>query len=133
MSFLQKGFSLIELLVVVSIVALLSTIAMSSVSSSRKKARDVSFQSTANSVQSSIGVCCTGGAGDLQFTLGGEICFPSSGSTYPTDANLGSVLIERDCSNPLGFSVRLEPSVANDGTIDYALCGHDGCEFIPKT
>ncbi|MFA7206866.1 MAG: type II secretion system protein [Saccharofermentanales bacterium] len=129
----RKGFTLIELLVVISIIALLSTIVMTSVNGQRSRAKDVSFQSTANAVQQSAGICCTGGDATLLNVLGDNICDPASDGTYPTGANLGSVSIDRDCGDVLGFSVRLEPGTSNDGTIDYALCDHDGCEFIPKT
>lgn len=132
MPFLEKGFTLIELLVIVSIIALLSTIVLTSVKGQRNRAKDVSFQTTANSIQNSANICCTGGAAALQTILGGNICDSSSGGTYPVSTNLGSILIDRDCNNALGFNIRLEPGTSNDGTIDYALCGHDGCDFIPK-
>jgi prepilin-type N-terminal cleavage/methylation domain-containing protein len=46
----QNGFTLIELLVVISIIGLLSTVAMTSLNSARKKAKDASLMTMANSM-----------------------------------------------------------------------------------
>lgn len=138
MPFSRKGFTLIELLVIVSIIALLSTIVMTSIRSSRTRAENVSFQSTANSIQGSVGVCCTGGGAGIINPLSendprGDICTPASGSIYPDSAHLGTVLPVRDCSNVLGFSVVITPGTGNSGNIDHAECDRDGCDFIPET
>lgn len=128
----EKGFSLIELLVVISIIALLSTIAMTSVTSQRNRARNVSFQSAAKGVQSGAGICCNSENGTLNITLGEDICTPASGSLYPTASNLGSVEIIRGCSDLQGFSIKLTPGTSNIATLSHALCDRDGCEFIPS-
>jgi len=128
----QKGFTLIELLVVISIIALLSTVVMTSVNGQRSRAKDVSFQSTANAVQQSAGICCTGGDAMLLDVPGSDICNPDSGDVYPTSDNLNSVSIIRDCDSALGFNIELTPGTSNDGSIDHAVCNHDKCEFIPK-
>jgi len=130
MRFLEKGFTLIELLVVIAIIGVLSTIVLTSVASQRNKAKDVSFQTTAKSIQNAAGICCAGGFGTLRTVLSGDICNPASGSSYPSSANIGSIGIIRGCGDAQGFSIKLTPGTSNFGTIDYALCDRDDCEFV---
>jgi len=132
MHFSRKGFTLIELLVAIAIIGILSAIVLTSVASQRNKAKDVSFQTTANSIQNAAGVCCAGGMGTLRTVLGADICSPASGGTYPSSINLSSVGVVRGCSDSQGFSIKLTPGTSNSGTIDYALCDRDSCEFVSK-
>jgi len=130
MLFTRRGFTLIELLVVISIIALLSAVAMTSVQGQRNRAKDVSFQSTANSIQNAVGACCVGGGATINTVLGADLCSPVSGSLYPFASSLGSVIVLRDCNDVQGFNIKLTPGVSNDGAIDYAVCDRDGCEFV---
>ena len=125
----KGGFTLIELLVVISIIAILSTIVMTSVSSQKKHAKDVSFQSTVDAIQKAAGACCSTGTGVLNVALGGKVCAELD-SNYPSSPSLGVVTIERGCDDIDGYSIRLTPGTSNGGTIDYALCDRDKCDFI---
>ena len=127
----KRGFTLIELLVVISIIGLLSTLILTAVSGQKNRAKDVSFQSTAKSVQAAAGICCSSNIGLLKDVLGGNICEPSSQSIYPESSNLGSVEIIRNCGAVEGFSIKLMPGTSNkSAVIDYALCDQNGCEYI---
>lgn len=127
-----EGFTLLELLVVIAIIGILSTVVLTSVASQRNKAKDVSFQTTAKGIQNAAGVCCAGGFGVLRTVLSEDICNPASGSSYPSSANIGSVGIIRGCSDAQGFSIKLTPGTSDSGTIDYALCDRDNCEFVSE-
>ena len=128
----KSGFTLIELLVIVSIIALLAVLSTTYTQSAKIKAKNVSFQSTANSVKNAIGICCSGGTGTINTVLGQDMCTPASGSIYPTGANLGSVEVIRGCSDVQGYSVKLTPGTSNAATMNHALCDRDSCDFIPN-
>lgn len=130
MSSAAKGFTLIEILVVVSIIALLSTIVLTSMTSKKNRAKDVSFQATVKSIQKSAGICCTGGTATLLDALGGNICTMGSEDTYPSSINIGSVTITRNCASVDGYLLRITPGTSNAGTIDYADCDRDDCVFV---
>lgn len=125
----KGGFTLIELLVVISIIAILSTIVITSVSSQKQHAKDVSFQSTVDAIQKAAGACCATGTGALNVALGGKVCSELD-SNYPRSSSLGVITIERGCDDIDGYSIRLTPGTSNNGTIDYALCDRDKCDFI---
>ncbi len=130
MPFSEKGFTLIELLVVISIIALLSTVVITSVKSQRNKARDVSFQSMAKSVQKGAGICCAVGGGEIQnLNMNADLCVPSCGSVWPAVSDLGSVEIIRNCDSMEGYMLRLRPGTGNAGGISHADCNQDDCAY----
>ncbi len=126
----QRGFTLIELLLVTSIIALLSTVVLTSVNGQRRRARDVSFQTTAKAIQKSAGVCCTGDMGLLLDTLGGNICNPDVNDKYPTGDNIGSIEIIRNCNSVDGYMLKIYPGTGNAGSIDHVECDRDDCVYI---
>lgn len=127
----KNGFTLIELLVVIAIIGVLSTVMLTSISNSRKKAKDASFKSNSRTVQSAAAVCCEDSTvGSLESTLNAEVCNPPMGSVYPKDTSIGSIEVARDCDNDDGFQLRLTPgSENNSGNFTYSLCDRTGCQF----
>jgi prepilin-type N-terminal cleavage/methylation domain-containing protein len=125
----QRGFTLIELLLVTSIIALLATVVLTSVNGQRRRARDVSFQTTVKAIQKSAGICCTGGSGTLLDTIGGNICNPDVKDKYPTSENIGAVEIIRNCGSVDGYMLRIYPGTGNAGSINHADCDRDDCTY----
>lgn len=126
-----NGFTIIELLVIISIIGILTAITITSLYNSREKAKDASFKSNSRTVQSAAAVCCEDSAvGSLENTLDAEICNPPMGSVYPKDTSIGSIEVARNCDDNDGFQLRLTPgSENNSGNFTYSLCDRTGCQF----
>lgn len=143
MAFSKNGFTLIELLVVVSIIGLLSVIAVTSTNGARIKAKKVSFQNSALSVQRMATMCCDSengtlepSAGNNQPPSGSAICrnkidysvLPEEGS-YPDYKTIGAVTVTSDC-NGSGFSLSIIPGADTAEGWNGAVCNRDGCSFL---
>jgi prepilin-type N-terminal cleavage/methylation domain-containing protein len=93
----QKGFSLIELLLVVSIISLLTSIVMSALDASRKKARDAARLEQAQTIRTAL-----------------ELYFSDNGSYPPVSADSGCEA-GYDCSHLGGTFINgLSPFLAGD-------------------
>lgn len=135
MSCKKNGFTLVELLVVIAIIGILSTIAIVSLTNVRKKAKDTAFQAVTKSVYNTVSICCTQAVvGTLNdpAVQENEVCIPPVDATYPDASNIGSITIDRDCTDLNGFEITLTPGTANDsGNIDHAVCDMvTGCSFV---
>lgn len=128
-----RGFTLVELLVAIAIIAILSAMSIVSLNAERNKARNVAFQAVAKAVQSAAVVCCDGDSSDdasLENTVGGNVCIPTMNNVYPGGDNLGSIAILRNCDDQAGFNIRLTPGTSNIATIDHADCDKNGCQYF---
>lgn len=144
-----EGFTLIELLVVISIIGVLSTVIMTSVSGARVKAKRVSFQTTAASMQAALMMCCEGSNTSLRPAAGspaagGAICFDSATHaplaaypSYPGEKSLATITLNaatmgsvslNDC-NQGSFSVTVTPGTEVVGGWTSATCDHEKCIF----
>jgi len=75
----QKAFSLIELLVVITIIGILSTVASVSLGSSREKARDAKRLSDIKQIQTSLEMYYDA---KRQYPEGGDICITDTPGDY---------------------------------------------------
>lgn len=139
----EKGFSLIELLVVISIIGLLSTIAMTSMNGGRIKARRVSFQDSALSVQRMAIMCCDSDNGTLEPSASSNLPTPGDPicrnkltgysaltemGNYSDSKSLGVITVVTDC-NVSGFSLTMTPGTDTAGGWNSVSCDRDKCDF----
>ena len=69
----QKGFTLLELLVVVAIIAILATLILANLNRARKQAQDAKVQSEVKSISDAIEIYDTSNATGLTPTTGGQM------------------------------------------------------------
>lgn len=94
----QKGFTIIELLVVISIIGMLSSVVLVSVNTVRARARDSFRISTLRQIQNAIEIYAVGHNGEYPGYLEGENTFvqqtmdpnPADGCSYGAPGTLGS-------------------------------------------
>lgn len=75
-----RGFTLIELMVVVAIIGMVSSIVLSSIASARAKAGDASVKSNLKGLTNSVGLYATSNGNSYGATFTAAAC-PTSGST----------------------------------------------------
>lgn len=89
-----KGFTLLELLVVIGIIAILVSLGVSSYSTAQKKARDAKRQSELKSFQNAM-----------------EQCYSVNDYQYPLVTGNGTTTISETCTAPTGPSMTIrDPS-----------------------
>jgi type II secretion system protein G len=99
----RAGFTLIELLVVVAIVGLLATVAVLSISSANKKARDAKRRADLKTIQKAL---------DLYFQENGA--YPSTGGLYWGACAYGN----KETSGPNGYIPNLAPAYIGKLPVD---------------
>lgn len=57
----RKGFSIIEILVIVAIIGILASVVLIKIIDAKAKARDADFKNLASSINSAILMCCFNG------------------------------------------------------------------------
>lgn len=82
---ISKGFTLLEMLVVIGIISVLVSMGIASYSTAQKKARDAKRQSNLKSFQSAL-----------------EQCYSVNNYTYPTITGTGTITIGEDCPAAAG-------------------------------
>ena len=114
----NKGFTLIEILVVIGIIAILATIVIIAINPSRqfKQARDTQRTSNVNAILNAIGQYVADNKGDLPSVPSGEVnqalcddLVPTYLPSLPTDPNSDSKGASITCSgigtNDVGYDV----------------------------
>ncbi len=141
----QKGFTLVELLLVIAIIAILATVLFVSLGSQRERARVSAFKENARGLVTTYTACADGGgiiygtAAGAELDGGGDAC---DGGTSGIDQSIPEVA---SCDGAADtYAVITSNTVDNPNTGDrwgfYARCDRatdycglrctaDGCEF----
>jgi general secretion pathway protein G len=82
----EKGFTLIEMLVVIVVIGILSTIVLVSVSSGRKKAQATKAKTTVSELSKAIEMAATEGCRKVTLSAGALSCTPPSAASAKTYA-----------------------------------------------
>lgn len=120
----SKGFTLIELMIVVAIIAILASIAMSIYSSVNTKTRDAVRLSDFANINQAIQLAIHNSK-DIELDLCFNLQSPCSGSSYPLDENTkktngsGWIKVSFDKENIANFAnLPLDP--VNDVNLNYS-------------
>lgn len=124
----RRGFTFIEVLIVIAIVGVLASIVLASLSSAQVRARDASFKSTASSIQPGIIVCC-----DNLYSLDGmapsDLICSSGDMSYPDSTVINTVTVDVDCQSDGTFQITVTPGTMNTGICTGAVITNEGAAF----
>ena len=123
---ITHGFTLIEILVVVAIIALLAAILLVSMNQSWLRSKDSSFQSSASAVHKALVLCCSSPNVVLGASEAGSVC--GLGDAYP-DATKIDIRSVYGCTATGSFTVVLESGSGNAGNCAGATLTQDGVTF----
>jgi len=124
-----KGFTLIEILVVVAIIAILSAIILVPITEQIKRAKDANFKTMVSSIEPSLRMCCDTATGQIQNTPGGDICAPLLlKAFYPDTTVLSDITIIQNCIDG-NFDIIFKPGLKNTGNCQQARCSQSGCVY----
>lgn len=112
----QKGFTLIEILIVVAIVAIIGTLAAVAVNSARSKQRDATRLANIRQMQSAFEDYFNE---NNQYPVGELLPIGDTSQS----ACLGISGFHADCSGESATIIRIVPSTFDDGLKDLVACG----------
>jgi prepilin-type N-terminal cleavage/methylation domain-containing protein len=122
----SRGFTFIEVLIVVVIIGLLASVITASLLIARNRARDASFKSTAKSIQTALVSCCLNSGAQLGSTPGGLMCV--GGNNYPDAMSIGTISAGNCTANY--FLKIVTPGTKNKGNCTQATITTDNIEYI---
>jgi len=123
---MKKGFTLIEMLVVVAIIGLLATVVMVALGPQRKTARITAMQASMRSLNTAMQLCVQDGVVLTAPAAGSVVCASGDGSltkygTLPTTGTWSYLYSDLDATTDGTFSI----SATGDGVI--ITCTQSGC------
>ncbi len=128
---LRPAFTLVELLIVISIIGILASIVLVSLNSARQKARDVSIMASVRSTNPAAVICMNDEIDlnppqDVEDDPSAVVC-PGSESTWPNVKDVDEVAQWGGCSNDLDVSDGTFQYCALDGSNNLITCTETGC------
>lgn len=126
----KKAFTLIELLIIISIIGILLVAITVSIISVRTRAKDASLKTISQSIQTALVSCCIGSSTlNPIIAANGTIC--SSGTEkYPGAESISSGSVTAGC-NGGNFNVTINAGTKNRGTYSSATIKSDSITYNP--
>ncbi len=133
----KKGFTLVELLLVMAIIGILAGIVFIMIGPARKKARVTAFKKTMTDITAAATNCVDNGGAIVEATTGSSICNPSYGDdiippikSCGGGGNLTDVLTLTDPNMASMDDFELTYTCPISGSLNcYAKCTINGCQF----
>jgi len=113
---IKKGFTLVELLIVIAIIGILASIVLVSLNSARQKARQAEFKAGASSLSAAYVLECDNNPNGTV----NNVNFPTS---------VGGVNIGTDCQDDGSFAVTATPKIGVPASCVSAAITDTGTDF----
>lgn len=96
----KKGFTLVELMVVISLIGMMSTIVLASLSTARAKSRDTQRTLAIKQVQNALEIYFST---NDQYPSSGDVAFPGVLTVALTPAYISAIPVNSNASNPYRY------------------------------